>query len=264
MENAPKPLLSIATCVLNARDDFVETALSLPALLPDWIEWIVVDGGSTDGTYEAVTSDARVTRHLSEPDPGVYYAYNKALALATGSYIWYLNAGDTAEQATLATLREPLEMAVNQGSNRVLCFAVNMQSGGWIWNPEPTRMLDGMSVPTPGVLAPRAALVNLRGFDTAYRIASDYDIWLRLFMASPKQFESRVPVLANYKGGGLSAKHRHLAFFEECVAQLRHDSNLWANCLLRAARRAVFDLDPNTIPHKRWKLALRLGKRFLY
>ena len=264
MQNNSQPLLTIATCVLNARDDFIETARSLPAVLPDWIEWIVVDGGSTDGTYEAIMSDSRVTRHESEPDPGVYYAYNNALALATGSYIWYLNAGDTAEQTTLAALRDTLEEEIRQGASRVLCYAVNMQSGGWIWHPEPARMLDGMSVPTPGVLAPRAALVNLRGFDTAYRIASDYDIWLRLYMAKLNQFESRQHVLSNYNGGGLSAKHHHLAFFEECVAQLRHDANLWANCLLRAARRAVFDLDPNTIPHKRWKLALRLGKRFLY
>jgi len=264
MPNKSGLLLTIATCVLDARQDFLATANSLPDILPDWIEWIVIDGGSTDGTREAIAADSRVTRFVSEKDAGVYYAYNRALSLAVGRHVWFLNAGDTAIASTLISLGSVLLTAMSEASPPVFCHHVHMEQGNWDWKPAPEQLLDEMSVPTPGMLIPRDALLAIRGFDTAYRIAADYDAWMRLRMVGTIRFAVCELVLANYKGGGMSTTHRHLAFFEECVSQLRADRDRWAYCLFRAARRAVFNIDPDSIRFRRWRLAFKLGRKFLY
>ena len=258
------PLLTIATCVLNARDDFLATAASLPAELPDLVEWIVVDGGSTDGTLAAIEADRRVTRHVSERDNGVYYAYNRATELARGGHIWYLNAGDLALPAALISAVAVLAGLPQDGMPPLICHPVHMPSLGRTLYPEPDKLREGMSVPTPGTLFSRDAVLACGGFDTTYRIAADYDLLLRIRRDGRFAFKCFATVLTHFEPDGMSSLHSDRAFFEECVAQLRMDPKLRVHCLLRAARRAVFHINPFEVPMRRWRLALRLARRFLY
>jgi putative colanic acid biosynthesis glycosyltransferase len=87
--------LTVLTVSFNAREDFKLTAGSLPRHLPPWLNWVVVDGNSTDGTVDAIQSESRVTRWISESDRGVYDAYNKAWRLAETPFVLFLNCGDT-------------------------------------------------------------------------------------------------------------------------------------------------------------------------
>lgn len=264
MNTTSRVLLSIATCVLNARDDFVMTATSLPQKLPEWVEWVVVDGASTDGTVDAITSDTRVGRYVSEKDNGVYDAYNKALKLATGRYIWYLNAGDTAEAEALSELQNRLSCLVDVDRLPVLCSAVHMATNQRVWLPNPDSLEFEMSVPTPGVFFPRDALISLGGFDSSYKVSGDYEVLLRLKMEGRHEFEINQGVLTDYKGGGISTTQNGLAFFEECVALLRVDRTKTVHCLLRAARRLVFASDISSVPYRRWRIALAAARRILY
>ncbi|MDV7391601.1 glycosyltransferase, partial [Arthrospira platensis SPKY1] len=90
-----KPSVSIITVVYNACDLLQGTMASVFEQSWPHIEYIVVDGGSTDGTTELIRAQAgRISRWVSEPDKGLYDAMNKGLRMATGDFVWFLNAGD--------------------------------------------------------------------------------------------------------------------------------------------------------------------------
>ena len=89
------PDLSIITVCKNARASLLKTADSVFAINPEALEWIIVDGESTDGTRSILEQwDMPWIRWISEPDAGIYDAMNKGLQMARGEWVWFLNAGD--------------------------------------------------------------------------------------------------------------------------------------------------------------------------
>ncbi|KAA6430372.1 glycosyltransferase [Dyadobacter flavalbus] len=94
------PLLTIITITYNAERFLERTLKSVELALkntdnPSQTEYLIIDGNSTDGTLEIAEKHKQIiSRIVSEPDRGLYDAMNKGLALATGKYIWFLNAGD--------------------------------------------------------------------------------------------------------------------------------------------------------------------------
>ena len=89
------PVVSVVTIVRNDRDGFRKTFDSVVAQDLSGIEYVVVDGASTDGTAELVRElSGQLARWISEPDAGVYDAMNKGWRLATGEWVVFLNAGD--------------------------------------------------------------------------------------------------------------------------------------------------------------------------
>lgn len=87
--------VSIVTVCYNAAKDIEETIKSILGQTYDNIEFIVVDGGSTDGTMDIIRKyDDRISRCVSEPDNGIFDAMNKAAGVASGDYICFMNAGD--------------------------------------------------------------------------------------------------------------------------------------------------------------------------
>ncbi len=254
--------LTVLTVSLNCREHFLATAASLPRELPAWLRWVVVDGGSTDGTLEAIRADARVTHCVSEKDGGVYEAYNKAWRLASSDYVIYLNCGDTLSEDAPRLLAAWHEAASTSPARAVHCFPVLMLYNQRTWQPDPAALPAGMSVPTPGVLFPRAALEAVGGFDQHLRVASDFGVLLAIKLAD-WPFEVHREALTHYLGGGLSDQYQQLAFFEECMLQLRLRAQTPAQVLFRAARRAFSDVDPKLIPFRRWRMAFALGRRFL-
>ena len=90
-----KPLFSIITVTYNAVDTLERTIRSVISQR-EHIEYIIIDGGSTDGTQEIVdVYKSYISYFVSEKDSGIYDAMNKGLKAATGEYVWFLNAGDT-------------------------------------------------------------------------------------------------------------------------------------------------------------------------
>jgi glycosyltransferase involved in cell wall biosynthesis len=91
-----RPLISIITVCYNSRDSLIKTITSIKSLTYTNFEYIVVDGGSNDGSIEVIrASNQIISKWISEPDRGIYHAMNKGLMMASGEYIHYLNAGDT-------------------------------------------------------------------------------------------------------------------------------------------------------------------------
>lgn len=87
--------ISIITVCLNAQDTIEDTFLSILNQTYKNTELIVIDGGSTDGTLEIIDKyKEKISSFISEPDNGIYDAMNKGIALATGDFIFFLNAND--------------------------------------------------------------------------------------------------------------------------------------------------------------------------
>lgn len=103
---AHTPLVSVITVVRNGRDDLEETIQSVIGQDYPNIEYLVIDGGSTDGTLDVIRGhENSIACWVSEADRGVYDAMNKGLAKATGEYVTFLNAGDCyAAPTTLSVL----------------------------------------------------------------------------------------------------------------------------------------------------------------
>lgn len=93
----PRPVLSVVTICLNDAPGLRATLESFPQLQASAWEHIIVDGGSTDGSWRIAQdyiSERVWSRGLSAPDDGIYDAMNKGLATARGKFIWFVNAGD--------------------------------------------------------------------------------------------------------------------------------------------------------------------------
>jgi glycosyltransferase involved in cell wall biosynthesis len=88
------PLISVITVVFNGEEHIGKTIESVLEQSYSAIEYIIVDGKSTDGTLKVVESYKGISQVISEPDEGLYDAMNKGLKLAGGDYVWFLNAGD--------------------------------------------------------------------------------------------------------------------------------------------------------------------------
>jgi len=89
-----KPTISVITVVYNGEQHIGRTIESVINQTWDQIEYIIIDGKSTDLTLEVVARYEGIDRIISEPDGGLYDAMNKGLKAASGDYVWFLNAGD--------------------------------------------------------------------------------------------------------------------------------------------------------------------------
>ena len=94
MNKLSSPLFSIITPVLNNKEGIIKTIDSLKIQEFKDFEYIVVDGGSTDGTLEVIKNEKKITKWISEKDKGIYDAINKGLEISKGKYINTINSGD--------------------------------------------------------------------------------------------------------------------------------------------------------------------------
>jgi len=88
------PKISVITVVFNGEDHIARTIESVISQTYKHVEYIIIDGKSTDSTLEVVARFEGVGKVISEPDSGLYDAMNKGLIQATGDYVWFLNSGD--------------------------------------------------------------------------------------------------------------------------------------------------------------------------
>src|SRR5688500_16281265 len=91
----PKVKLSIITINFNNKPGLEQTIRSVQAQNSDQIEYLIIDGNSTDGSRELIETNNEIVNYwVSEPDNGIYDAMNKGIKQATGDYLMFLNSGD--------------------------------------------------------------------------------------------------------------------------------------------------------------------------
>jgi glycosyltransferase len=207
--------LSILTVTYNSRSTLQEAYASLLGQsFKDW-EWIVQDGGSSDGTLEWLESlsDARVN-WVSEKDHGIYDALNKAVGRASGEWIGLLHSDDlypNAEVLNLVLAATPGKDAIYGDLNYVL--EKDTQKVLRHWQSEafaPTLLRKGWMPPHPTLFLRKEVYEQVGAFDTQFQIAADYDFILRVFHIPHLKIHYLPQVLMLMRQGGASSKLSNL------------------------------------------------------
>jgi glycosyltransferase involved in cell wall biosynthesis len=249
-----RPWLTVVTVVKDATDDFTLTARSLAAQDLTNVEYVVVDSSSDRDAIPYVLSgmDALSTAvvHWVEP-AGIYAAMNKGLAIATGEYCYFANAGDVLFSSdTLARVRASLSSAaaatwafgpveiLSQDSTRVI-------TPSWDYAAEQDTCFSSGHFPChQGTFASTSVLRSFGGFDTSYSIVADYAAFLRLSQVSdPIELDF---VIATFAEGGVSTTR-----WQESFRQFH------------AARMAILRPSGSVAIRERWNTTSQFAKVFL-
>lgn len=167
MGGAPH-VLSIITVVRNASTELAETIESVRRQTYPAVEYIVVDGASTDGTVDVLRRNLpRIDKWISEPDNGIYDAMNKGKAMASGAFAMFVNAGDTFVDNDVITRM----MSHVRGTDVLYFGKVRLVASGGRLSWEVPIIPTLRSEPPPGYLPHHQSIFYPR----SYYIAHDYD-----------------------------------------------------------------------------------------
>ncbi len=203
------PLVSIVTVVYNGAATLERTIQSVLAQGYANIEYIIVDGGSTDGTLDLLRRyDDRLDLWVSERDKGIYDAMNKGVALCTGEWVALINADDWYEPDTVARVLAAVEGRAG----------INIVHGDiWIHYPNGHKKLKRakqngfllkyweMVLNHPSFFV-RRSYYEGRPFDATLRVSGDHKWTLGAWMHSQDQFLYLPEPLANFTAGGASMR----------------------------------------------------------
>ncbi len=205
------PWLTIVTVVKDDPPGFDRTSASISEQELDGVEWVVVDGSEDpEAVPAAISATPLLTARYRWTEPaGVYPAMNAGLADATGTYILFLNAGDTLHgSGALATVRDiviqddPVWMYgqvsfISPRGDAVIPPSFDYQ------HEKAASFSRGRFPPHQGTVVRASALREVGGFDTTYRIVADYAAFLRISLLADPATTSAV--IADFYEGGVSS-----------------------------------------------------------
>lgn len=235
------PTISVITAVLDDRPRFAATARQVVAQRGGDFEWIVVDGGSRDGTLEMIRRYApRIAAWHSAPDRGIYDAMNRGLALARGDYVVFMNAGDgfaapDALQTVVATLRAA------DGAIDILFGGtiVMLPRGERVYRP-PHRAARRLRFGPPAshqATYIRRALHLAVPHDLGYPVSSDYYTIARMCRAGARtQCLERPLALLDFGPENLSRRATGQRFRDFVAVQRRVLARSWPETLVSTGR----------------------------
>lgn len=176
------PLITIITATWNSSKTLQRLADSLKSQNCQDFEWLIVDGGSKDGTQDIITRNQDLVKWwISEPDQGVYDAWNKAIPHARGRWIVFVGSDDTLiDEDAVASARNFL----SQTKSQILYGKILHQSAQGSFAPigkefSAAQFSLQMNIPHPATFHHRNFFTELGLFDSSYRIAGDYECLLR-------------------------------------------------------------------------------------
>ena len=176
--------LSIVTVCLNAAGtlDRAITSVARQKNRDSETEYLIIDGGSTDGTLDLIRKWAGlgiVSRWISEPDAGIYDAMNKGISLATGRYVCLLNSDDEFEEDILTDCESAAESnpPYFYGDNSVI-----LPDGQKLFEKlAPARIINETLCCHQALWVRRDVIAELGGYRTDVGLAADQDFMIRLF-----------------------------------------------------------------------------------
>ena len=202
-----KPKITIITVMFNVEDSVEETILSILNQKYENIEYIVVDGESTDRTMNIVNRySEKITHIVSEKDTGIYNAMNKGVQLATGDYLYFLNSGDTFVNGNIiGDIVKELDSNIDFLYGKVKFLSkdgrVNYIKGKKIskWG-----LRIGRKVGQQTMLVRRVVFNKVGGLNEKYKIAADFDLLCKIL--DNDYLVKRIDtVICNYDNSGISS-----------------------------------------------------------
>jgi glycosyltransferase involved in cell wall biosynthesis len=244
--NLDQPLVSIITVVFNNSDYIRDAIESVVCQNYPSIEYIVIDGGSTDGTIEVIKEyQNQISVFISETDKGIYDALNKGVAHASGDVVAILHSDDQFCNACVVSniMHRMSEsnaefcfsdmVIVDNLSGRVLRYYMANFFKEWMFRV-------GWMPPHPTCFIKRALFDEFGVYSTKYKIAGDFDLLVRFFYGRRIRWTYLDQISVKMAAGGLSNsgwKSKRLIFNE--INQVLKSNNVWSLSIFQLIRYPI-------------------------
>ena len=224
---ADKPLVSVITIVLNGQRYLEQTIKSVIDQTYDNVEYIIIDGRSTDGTINIIKKYEHIIDYwISEPDKGIYDAMNKAIQIANGEWVSFMNAGDQffGNDVVREVFESPPDgVDVIYGDTEIRYDG----SGGIKKAGKVEQLWSGMIFCHQSAFC-RGCLLRTYKFNTEYEISADFDFFYSL-LTDGGSFLNRRITISTVKSGGLSDRNRLKNVIENWSRVRRTHSSFWVH-----------------------------------
>jgi glycosyltransferase involved in cell wall biosynthesis len=218
-----KPIVTLATVVYNGEQYIRDCIESVVPQLCDDVEYIIIDGASTDSTVDIIRDyDQYISYWVSEPDKGIYDAWNKVISVSRGSFISFLGADDLLNPGAMRVYIDHIKRApeIQYWSSRAALGNIDSNIFGkpWAWR----SFKKYMTVAHVGSMHSRKLYSQFGLYNISYSIAGDYEFLLRCGdTLSTGYFDSVTVVMGD---GGVSNKQILLTLKETLLAKVHTGS----------------------------------------
>ena len=234
--------VTVVTAVLNDAGHIEQTILSVISQTDIEIEYIIVDGGSKDGTLELIGKyKDKISLLISEPDRGVYDAMNKGIEHSSGDFVYFLNSGDVLLNPSILSkikLEELKERNAIIYGNVVVAYG-NIEA---LEKPRPffkSKMkFKGIGICHQSMFFP-GKLIRNEKYDLSYNIAADYDLAYRLWRKGTVFLYKDITIAKYDWGKGISSNpYKLLDVYRENARVCHQQLNplYWAKMVLEYIR----------------------------
>ena len=223
-----KPFFSIITVVKNDQSGILKTIKSILNQNFKNFEYIIIDGGSSDKTYDNVLKhQSNIDIILSEKDDGLYYAMNKGAALARGEFIVFVNSGDTLTENALLiiynkTSNKNIDFVFGSVKRRyttdtILKYGYNKQK--LLYN------FDFATSHSTGFFVKLSEFRKIGYFNTKYKCSADYDAYFKLLIKQNLigTYTDKDELIGEVSSGGFSSKFSFISHLIE-ESKIRFDN----------------------------------------
>ncbi|MCG2708262.1 MAG: glycosyltransferase [Candidatus Omnitrophica bacterium] len=238
-----RPLISIITVVRNGEKYLEQTIQSVINQTYKNIEYIIIDGLSTDGTLNIIRKHGdQVAYWMSEPDSGMYDAMNKGSYVASGDYALFLNSDDYLYHEN--SIEEILRLGLD-GDEQPLLIVGQMAIAvkdklfpDWIY-PSSEKQINRDNPPHPGTLVVSAIYKQIP-YNCSFKLAGDYDFWETLRQKNLFQVKYVDSIISVFRMGGISncGKREFLVSVELEISKYMHYGDFSVIRLINSFARA--------------------------
>lgn len=247
MKGTLNPLVSVITVCRNAGESLLQTAQSIMSQTYHPIEFIIIDGASTDNTLSVIQQIEKECGHLginlqwvSEKDGGVYDAMNKGVNMAHGEWLNFMNAGDS--MASPDSVHHAMEVAkkskidVIYGSTNVI-----KDFGTVTLKPVPIEQLKRKMTFCHQSSFIKASLLREHPYDLSYSISADYEFFHWCYV-NGKHFQQTHYTLSNFESENGKSSQNRLKMLREAARICGEDKTLkWKVDYTLKATEEVFN-----------------------
>lgn len=229
-----QPLITVITVVYNGYTSLEKTILSVINQTYLNIQYVVIDGGSTDGTVDILHRySSKINYWVSEPDKGVYDAMNKGLDQAAGKWVYFLGAGDV--------LLDILEKVAPQLTDEYIIYY------GDVYRKDTLTTYDGefspfklavLNICHQAILYPSSVFKKHR-YNLKYKIQADHALNLECFGDKDYRFKYLPVIICVYEGDGYSAVNNDLPFFADKIKIIKSNFPFIVYCYALARRKVA-------------------------
>ena len=212
---------SIITVNLNDKEGLRKTIESVINQTFQDFEYIVIDGGSTDGSVDVIKEyEGKINYWVSEPDKGIYNAMNKAIDIAQGEYLNFMNSGDCFYNNNIIALVDSYSISDNVAI--IYGDAIHSSSREGLIHVKPTPFFKfKLALPAKGICHQSSFVKRTWAekykFNETLKISADFKMFLDIYNSGGEYFYIPSVISVFDAEFGLSTKNRKLVFKEDAI-----------------------------------------------